>query len=352
MLYMKLEDDILKLAEEKKRLTTSMIKESTGVSRQYINVLINKLIAEGKLLKGGTTSDAFYVLPKNVKLITALTRISRRFNGHDLKEHEVLDDLTQQALFYVSLKDNLKAIFNYAFSEMLNNAIEHSESKAIQVEVSKDKDNLTFVVNDVGIGVFKKIMQKRGLANELEAIQDLLKGKTTTQPQAHSGEGIFFTSKVADIFKLQSFDYELIINNTIDDIFVVPLKPSKRGTKVIFTVALNSKKHISEVFKQFQSSPEIMAFDKTEVQIKLYTMGTIHVSRSQARRVMSGLDKFTSVVLDFEGVPTVGQSFADEIFRVFQGKHPNITIKATNMNDAVKFMIGRVEKSNLNLELG
>ncbi len=349
---MKLEEQILKLAEENKRITAAQIKESAGVSRQYINVLINKLISEGKLLKGGSTSDAFYVLPKNINLVTAQTRISRRLNNHDLKEHEVLDDLTQQALFYSSLKDNIKAIFNYAFSEMLNNAIDHSKSKTIQAEVLKDKENLTFVINDVGIGVFKNVMQKRGLASELEAIQDLLKGKTTTQPQAHSGEGIFFTSKVADVFKLQSFDFELVIDNKIDDIFIIPLKPSKRGTKVIFSIALNSKTHISDTFKQFQSSPEVMAFDKTEVQIKLYTMGTIHISRSQARRVLSGLDKFSSIILDFEGVPTAGQGFSDEIFRVFQSKHPNIAIKPINMNDAVKFMIERVERPNPQLGLG
>ena len=54
---------------------------------------------------------------------------------------------------------------------------------------------LSFIVNDSGIGIFRNIMQKRNLKSELEAIQDLMKGKTTTMPESHSGEGIFFTSK-------------------------------------------------------------------------------------------------------------------------------------------------------------
>jgi hypothetical protein len=42
------------------------------------------------------------------------------------------------------------------------------------------------------------------LKNHLEAIQDLLKGKQTTMPKSHSGEGIFFTSKIADNLTISS----------------------------------------------------------------------------------------------------------------------------------------------------
>ncbi|HXK31411.1 MAG TPA: STAS-like domain-containing protein, partial [Candidatus Paceibacterota bacterium] len=86
--------------------------------------------------------------------------------------------------------------------------------------------------------------------------------------------------------------------------------------------------------------------DKTEVRVKLYLMGGIHVSRSQARRVLSGLEKFKTVILDFENVPTVGQAFADEIFRVFKNKHSDIQLIPTNMNEGVNFMINRVEGNN------
>ena len=75
-------------------------------------------------------------------------------------------------------------------------------------------------------------------------------------------------------------------------------------------------------------------------------MGTIYVSRSQARRVLTNLDKFKSIVLDFDQVPTIGQAFADEIFRVFATKHQEIQITPINMNEAVDFMVRRVEKPN------
>jgi hypothetical protein len=46
-------------------------------------------------------------------------------------------------------------------------------------------------------------------------------------------------------------------------------------------------------------------------------------------------------MLDFEHVPTVGQAFADEIFRVFKNKHPKIQIDIENTNEAVRFMAER-----------
>ena len=83
----------------------------------------------------------------------------------------------------------------------------------------------------------------------------------------------------------------------------------------------------------------------TEIKIKLYTMGTIHISRSQARRVLNRLEKFRKVILDFDKVPTVGQAFADEIFRVFKEKYPEVEIIPENMNEAVEFMVERAQRT-------
>lgn len=339
---MNLEETILKVATRNKKFKMHKVMEAVGnsFSRQYINLKLNKLIKEGKLLKTGITRDTFYALPKNKNLLKNIIR--KRLKNKSLAEHEILYDLAKKADYLSSLKENVKSIFDYAFSEMLNNAIEHSESTIIDIETEKNKNNLQFIVRDFGIGVFKNVMGKRKLSSELEAIQDLLKGKTTTAPKAHSGEGIFFTSKVADIFILESFGYRLRIDNRINDIFIEEVKPQTKGTKVIFEITLDSKRHLNDVFKEYQSSPEEYAFDKTEIKVKLYTMGTVYISRSQARRILSGLEKFKTVILDFDKVPTIGQAFADEIFRVFKLKHPKIHIVAVNVNETVEFMLKRV----------
>lgn len=339
---------ILEIASKAIKFKTSdVVKALNGnVSRQFVSYEINSLVKQGKLIKGGSTKSSFYTLPSNASVLG--TSIHKRLLREGLKEHEVFDDLEHQTTFIESLRENVASILAYSFSEMLNNAIEHSKSQYIEITMELHKDELCFIVDDFGIGVFRNVMAKRKLKSELEAIQDLLKGKTTTQPHAHSGEGIFFTSKAADVFILESFGFRLRIDNLINDIFIEEVKPAKHGTKVTFKISANSKRHLNNIFKDYQTDPEEMAFDKTEIKVRLYTMGTIYISRSQARRVLTGLEKFRSVILDFDKVPTVGQAFADEIFRVFQTKHPEIIIKPINMNDAVSFMIGRVEKPNLN----
>lgn len=65
----------------------------------------------------------------------------------------------------------------------------------------------------------------------------------------------------------------------------------------------------------------------------------LYVSRSQARALLVGLEKFKKVMLDFSGVKEVGQAFADEIFRVFNLAHPEVEVEYQNANEAVEFMI-------------
>lgn len=337
---MEIKDKILQILQSKKEARATELASSLNVSRQYVNQIMKELINEGKATKIGSTRGAFYVLTGSPA--RQIFKIQKRAANKNLKEHEILFDIRKKILPALDLKENISSIFDYAFAEMLNNAIEHSKSKFIEMEVAREDSNLVFIINDFGIGVFKNVMQKRNLKSELEAIQDLLKGKTTTAPHAHSGEGIFFTSKAADRFILESFEYKLIIDNLIPDIFVEPQKPKKTGTRVKFYINLNSKKHLTDIFKKFQTGKEDLDFGKTEIQVRLYAMGTIYVSRSQARRLLSGLEKFKVIILDFDRVPTVGQAFADEIFRVFNNKYPEIKIKSVNMNEAVEFMVKRV----------
>jgi len=241
------------------------------------------------------------------------------------------------------LPENVRSIFTFAFSEMFNNAIEHSRSKIISVEVTVRERVLSFIVNDAGIGVFRNIMRKRNLKSEIEAIQDLLKGKTTTLPRTHSGEGIFFTSKAGDMFTLDSFGQMLVVNNLSRDVSARATSVIKRGTRVLFTIRPDSQRHLNDVFKKYTNLDDNSdyGFDKTEVRVRLFTSGGVHVSRSQARRVLEGLDKFKVVVFDYKNVPLVGQAFADEIYRVFHERHPDIRLENEHMSEGVKFMVER-----------
>jgi len=338
---------ILEIARKKGLVKSRDFVDGFNLSRQYITKLISQLVSEKKLKKIGSTRSAMYATPEYINSHPEITPniYTKSLLNKNLEEHKAFDEIEHNFIPFGSLRENIKSIFTYAFSEMLNNAIEHSKSKKINIFVFLEDDELSFVVDDFGIGVFRNIMKKRKLKSELEAIQDLLKGKTTTMPKLHSGEGIFFTSKAGNKFILDSYGYQLIIDNKIKDIFVKKTKGQKRGTKVSFRININDKHHLNDIFRKYTdlANNSDYGFNKTEIRVRLYIAGGVHISRSQARRVLSGLDKFKVIVMDYDRVPMIGQAFADEIYRVFQSKHPDIRIENENMNEAVEFMVNRAK---------
>jgi hypothetical protein len=62
-------------------------------------------------------------------------------------------------------------------------------------------------------------------------------------------------------------------------------------------------------------------------------------TRSQARRIVAGLEKFRTIELDFKGIDTIGQAFADEIFRVYAKEHPFVNIQAVGTTEEIDRMI-------------
>lgn len=340
-------EKVLEFAKKKQHIKTADIVSLLMVSRQTAHSLLSKLVSEGKLVKIGTTSTSSYAIPAYAQnhLEIFSTRFHKVYRAKGLEEDVVFAEIEKRWPFITKLPENILHILRYGFLEMLNNAIEHSKSAMVEVDLSIKESNLNFIVNDSGVGVFRNIKNQKKLQSELEAIQDVMKGKLTTAPEAHSGQGIFFTSKMADVFYLESFDHQLITNNVIDDVFLKKPKKTKRGTRVSFTIALDSKRETNDVFRKYTNLGEDSdyGFDRTEVKVKLYTREGSYVSRSQARRILVGLDKFESIIMNFKKVDVVGQAFADEIFRVFRGRHPNIKILPVNMNEVVEFMINRVE---------
>lgn len=335
---------ILKTLSRKKQFRAAEIVKTSGFSRAYISRFLKKLGEEGKIARIGKANRSIYVnaSPKaRQKALANILSVRKIIANKNLQEDLILEEIKKNSGIFAGLPLNVSRILDYGFTEMVNNAIEHSRSKTIEISMKREDDSLRFDVIDRGIGIFKNIMQKKRLGSELEAIQDLLKGKQTTAPREHSGEGIFFTSKAADILTIQSSNKKLIFNNRLSDIFIEDIKAFS-GTKVTFAISTDSKKELKKIFDEYTN--QFLEFSKTKVRVKLYKLGTDYISRSQARRVLVGLEKFKIIILDFSGVKTVGQAFVDEIFRVWQKNHLKIKIVEQNANDNIIFMIKRLGK--------
>lgn len=328
--------------DKKGEIKSLDIVKKTGFSRAYVDRFFKKLREDGIIILVGKANKASYVYAGEYGMAQGrddVKKVHRILVNKNLDEDIILEGMKKASSIFKGLKKNLSRILEYAFTEMVNNAIEHSRSRKIEIFIERKKENIFFEIRDTGIGIFFNIMRKKRLNNDMEAIQDLLKGKETTAPVSHSGEGIFFTSKVGDSLTIKSSMKKLVFANLFEDVLIEDLKKSIKGTRVIFSIGLGSKKNLNEVFSEY--TDDVFRFSKTKVAVKLYREGANYVSRSQARRLLSGLEKFKTIVLDFKDLDTVGQAFADEVFRVWKNKHKDKDIEIENAGENVNFMVKR-----------
>ena len=338
---MEMKNLILKTIKKKGSVATADIARIAGCSRQYVQRFLKSLVDEGAIVLVGKSNQAHYILPpKNNISKTMPLKVHRIMTNKELSEDAVLHQIKAESAIFQDVPEHVSSITDYAFTEMLNNAIEHSTSEKIDVVIMRTLTDIRFTVADRGIGIFNNIMKKKRLGATIAAIQDLIKGKETTAPEAHSGEGIFFTSKIADMLTIKSFEKKLVFDNVGQDIYVRDVQ-SVIGTKVDFTLGLQSKKKLADLFRKY--TDDSFQFSKTLVRVKLYHQDVDYVSRSQARRMLAGLEKFKTVELDFKDVKTIGQAFADEIFRIWQANHQKVTFVVKEANENVMLMIRRAQ---------
>ncbi len=331
-------------SEEIRRFIVSHIEEYPGdivqqvvrrfeISRQAANGHLQRLVKDKVLDSTGVTRNKRYWL-----------RVLRKWQ----KIYPINASLTEGAAWAGDIKplvgqlpDNALNIWHYGFTEMFNNVIDHSGGDEVVVWFEENAAVAKVRIMDNGVGIFKKIQAELGLLDERHAPLELSKGKFTTDPEDHSGEGIFFTSRMFDRFAIMSGDVYFSHEYGAEEDWILEIKKPGTGTfvsmKLNHTVAHTTR----EIFDQFASGDDY-GFTKTNIPVQLAQYGDDKlVSRSQAKRLLTRIDRFDTVLLNFSGVESIGQAFADEIFRVFAHHHPNIELDEINSNTQVKRMIKR-----------
>lgn len=327
-------DEIYGILSKSPGLSAEQISQKGKVGdRTYVSKNLAALINEGKVRAEKQGREVKYYVSDVV------IGIEENLNLVGLREDEIWAKIRKGTDFLDDLSEQAENILYFAFTEMLNNAIDHSHSGVGYIKIWLEDGVLKFIVRDRGVGVFRNVMTKKKLPSEISAMQELIKGKLTTAARRHSGEGIFWTSKIADRFVLKSYGYELIVNNTIDDYTMQVLDEALVGTEVYFEVAKNTDKSIRKLFREYTFDDEHLTLDTTSIPVNLFTEGDIWISRSQAKKVLAGLTRYKKIIFNFAGVDVIGQAFADEIFRVFNIEHPEIELEAINMSDSVKLMV-------------
>lgn len=304
-----------------------------GLSRPAVAGYLRRLVDQGLIAATGNTRD-------------------RRYGCHDLVSLEfevrLTIGLSEDAVWQGQIRphvgnlpENIINICQYGFTEMFNNTIDHSASPYAFVRYKQSYSHVNIQVIDHGIGIFQNLQNRFHLHDPRQALLELSKGRLTSDPQHHTGHGIFFTSRMFDEFGIYSGNLHYNRLRQEDDDWCVEARDLVElvsGTRVEMTIATNASWTTRDIFDRYQDDP--VGFTRTHVPIALGKYpGEQLVSRSQAKRVLSRVDRFSEVLLDFQGVQDIGPAFADEIFRVFRNAHPDISIIAAHANDHVSRMI-------------
>lgn len=318
-----------------------------GLSRTAVNSYIKRLIAEGLVEATGKTKARRYSLA----IISA-----------NQATIPLVPGIAEDAVFRTRIKphmkdlpENVAQMIAHGFMEIFNNAIDHSGSPVARVMYEQTYARVRIAISDDGIGIFEKIQRDCGFDDPRTALLELSKGKLTTDARRHSGEGIFFTSRMFSEFMILSGQLAYATRRNDDWGWLTEtesIHDHQKGTSVSMMISTDASWTAKDVFNQFEGAEDdngLRPFAKTHVPIKLGKYGNEQlISRSQAKRLLARFDRFSEIMLDFEGVLEIGQAFADEIFRVFANQHRDIKLTAINATSDINRMIQRVRANGLN----
>ncbi len=328
---------ILENVDDKPTDISRVTSEKFDVSRNAVAKHLRALIKNGLLEASGKTKDREYSLKPFLD---------------EFFDYEVSTDLEEDVIWrdkilplLRDLPNNIIDICSLGITEIVNNVVDHSESPTMLVSVIQDYKKVEFRVIDKGIGIFKKIQNDFGLDDPRQALLELTKGKLTSDKTKHSGEGIFFTSRMFSSFSISSGSL-YFCRSKEDNGWLMETKVREhiQGTMVRMTINKNASHTMKDIYDLYASEFNEFGFTKTHVPLELLQYeGENLISRSQAKRLMVRVENFKEVILDFKGVNLIGQAFADQIFRVWATAHPTTKILAFNTNNEVKEMINRVQ---------
>jgi len=314
--------------------------EATGLTRPGVLYHVQDLIEAGDVEYVDKTRG------RSVRYRVAYDNRWIRQVSSEMTEHALWREMRDDILG-PSMNQGARTIHEYVFGEMVNNVIDHAQA-ALMTITHRNRDGDTwFSVSDNGIGIFEHIAAAQGLRDLFSSIRMLQSGAFTTDPESHTGQGLFFSSRAVDTFTVSSGGLTWITDNVAGD-QTVESRPSQiPGTTVTWRLRDDSDKSLTGLFEFFSiaDDDDIPQFAVTSIAVSASTQGSQLLARSQARELLQGKDMFQVVILDFANVSSIGQGFADEIFRVYPSRHEGVSIVDVNANPAVSWMIRRAKEA-------
>jgi anti-sigma regulatory factor (Ser/Thr protein kinase) len=309
----------------------------TGVTRATAGKALKRLVELQWLAREGTARKPLY-------RAGPLRQIVQRYELAGLDEDR---PWTRDFAPHFELPATVRRMAQHAFGELLNNAIDHSGGRQVTVSMRQTPAHLQLLVSDDGCGLFERLRESFALDDPALAMLELSKGRLTSQPLRHGGRGLFFTSRLADVFDLHANHAAFQRRHWEAGRWHAGKPLGHGGTSVYVAIALDTPRTLESVVAAHSLDGRGGAFDSTHVPLALLASELDGLeSRAQGRRIAARLGQFRRAEIDFRGIPEVGYSFVDELFRVQAGSLPQAELVPVNMSASVAALVASVRNAS------
>ena len=229
-----------------------------GITRQAVHKHLRRLVEDGVLTESGQTRNHHY----------RLGVLSGWENSYPIVAGLAEDVVWAREVRATlgELPGNVLLLWQHGFTEMFNNAVDHSEGTEIHVRVRRTAATVEMTISDDGVGIFKKLQDRMHLLDDRHAILELSKGKLTTDPARHTGKGIFFTSRMCDSFDILSGGISFSHSESDANDWIGDNPGFQGGTTVWMRLHNHSTRTTQKIFDEYVSG-EDYDFSRTVVPV-------------------------------------------------------------------------------------
>lgn len=256
-----------------------------------------------------------------------------QFRDGDAQHHVVnraMDTLMET--IRVGNRNQLKAL-EWALNEITDNVLNHAESPIggiLQIQSSPAKNRVSFYVADAGLGIPSTLRKSiTSITSDTDALDRAIREGVTKNPSTNQGNGLFGTFKCCEA---SNGSFSIISNHAVlqydeKGLAVRFDRVPFRGSFISATIDYSTEGLLEKafVFKGRIHEPANdyidMHYEQVEDKIVFKMLDEVEGfgSREYGRRARTKIDnilidKRNSILFDFEGVPLISSSFADEVF--------------------------------------
>jgi hypothetical protein len=229
-------------------------------------------------------------------------------------------------------RSQLKAL-EWSLNEITDNVLNHAESPIggiLQIQCFPVKNRVSFFVVDAGIGISKSLRSaKPSLMSDAVALDQAIREGVTRNSETNQGNGLYGTFKCCDVsqgsFYVLSNHAELKSSKSTLSISSqnVPFRGSFINATINYSTEGLLEKALVFKGKPHQPAQDYIdyRYDPSGDNICFKVLDEVEGfgSREFGRRARQKVDNLmsdsrTHVSFDFQGVPLISSSFADEVF--------------------------------------